>query len=539
MTQELFFDNFVLLYLSGLFFIMYAETHYSFKGIYSRLKKKEPEIIADAPTRVEPGSKIPVLILIKDAQLHPVFLEEIIIEITWNNQHVKKIFKYHKNIDERLWTDIIKIEIPIQHGELFLNVTFKLICRNKKLLVKNDNYKGLSHKPLKVKIPKTGLPKTKNWYYGEFHCHTNFTDDQVEFGAPLPVTKTMAEAIGLNFFCATDHSYDLDDHPENYLRKDPDLNKWQALWCEAKTLNRENDFVVVPGEEVSVGNHKNQNVHFLILNNPDFLPGDGDGAEKWFKNQPTASIAHTLKNSNSNSAAFAAHPAIKPPLLERLFIRRGKWEKPDLSHTGLHGLQIWNGNQEGFEEGKKQWIELLLSGKKVFISGGNDAHGNFNRFRQIGFPFLTMRENHHNIFGKIKTAVYLEEKLTLDSLLKAIKNGRMLITNGPFLDFKITSGSKSGRPGDTLKGNSFDLKVSCLSSPEFGELKELNIFWGDLQTKDEQLYKTIGEFKKAFEFDKIFSFYKPENPCYIRIELFSKSDEKEFKCLTNPIWIQG
>ena len=40
--------------LVSLLFLLYAETHYSFKGIYSRLKKKEPEIIADLPHRIDP-----------------------------------------------------------------------------------------------------------------------------------------------------------------------------------------------------------------------------------------------------------------------------------------------------------------------------------------------------------------------------------------------------------------------------------------------------------------------------------------------------
>lgn len=538
MIQELFFDNFALFYLSSIFFILYAETHYSFKGIYSRLKKKEPEIIADAPHRVEPGSEIPVLILVKDAHLHPVFLEEINIKLSSTKQQSEQVFYYQKKIDSQFWHDIIKLKTPIPNGDVFLDITLTLVCHNKKLLVKNDNYKCSSHEPLKVQIAKTNLPKTKNWHYGEFHCHTNFTDDQVEFGAPLAATKTMAEAIGLNFFCATDHSYDLDDQPDNYLQKDPELKKWKALWQEATKLNRENGFVIVPGEEVSVGNHKNQNVHFLILNNPEFLPGDGDGAESWLNNKPTSSIENTLKKSNSNSAAFAAHPAIKPPLLERLFIRRGKWEKPDLSHTGLHGLQIWNGNHEGFEDGKKDWIDLLLSGKKVFISGGNDAHGNFNRFRQIGFPFLTMQENHNNIFGEIKTAVFLEERLTLDSLLQAMKKGRMLITDGPFLDLKIISGNKIGRPGDTLKEDNLEIHIKCLSTPEFGSLHKLKIFLGNLETKSEKLFKTVGEFKEAFEFDKIISFNKSGKPCYLRAELFARSDKKEFCCLTNPIWIE-
>ncbi|MBN2089185.1 hypothetical protein JW964_06215, partial [candidate division KSB1 bacterium] len=54
--------------------ILYAETHYSFKCIYSRLKKNEPEIILDVPFRIEPDQAIPILLLCKDADVFPVFL---------------------------------------------------------------------------------------------------------------------------------------------------------------------------------------------------------------------------------------------------------------------------------------------------------------------------------------------------------------------------------------------------------------------------------------------------------------------------------
>jgi len=48
---------------------LYAETHYRFPYFFSLLRKNEPEIIADAPHRIEPGSPLPILILIKDAHL--------------------------------------------------------------------------------------------------------------------------------------------------------------------------------------------------------------------------------------------------------------------------------------------------------------------------------------------------------------------------------------------------------------------------------------------------------------------------------------
>ena len=50
---------------------LYAETHYRFKYFFSFLKKQEPELLADAPHRVEPGKDIPILILSKDADRYP------------------------------------------------------------------------------------------------------------------------------------------------------------------------------------------------------------------------------------------------------------------------------------------------------------------------------------------------------------------------------------------------------------------------------------------------------------------------------------
>ena len=80
MNQYLVDFNFPFLKL-GLLFLLYAETHYSFKGIYSRLKKKEPEIIADVPHRIKQGQPIPVLLLIKDADQHSIELNSVHINL--------------------------------------------------------------------------------------------------------------------------------------------------------------------------------------------------------------------------------------------------------------------------------------------------------------------------------------------------------------------------------------------------------------------------------------------------------------------------
>ena len=522
-------------------FLLYAETHYSFKGIYSRLKKMEPEIIADVPHRIKRGQPIPVLLLIKDAHQYPIELNSVHINLF--SKEKKEFFPFEFNtlkINEKFWHEIVEIqpnENLTEHCRV--DVTIKFSINGKTREVKNDNYTCSSHDSFGIYISESDLPKTKGWHFGEFHCHTNYTSDQVEFGAPLNASLQLAQAMGLTFFCATDHSYDLDDDPDNYLKNDPSHKKWHSFQEEARRLNLSNpSFIIIPGEEVSAGNSKNRNVHFLILNHPELLPGDGDSAEKWFRTKPNLFIKEILQKINSDSVAFAAHPGVKPPFLEWLLVRRGKWSLQDCSYSGLHGLQIWNGTDDGLTEGKSLWIELLLKGKRVFISGGNDAHGNFNRFRQVGFPFLTMRENHEHLFGKVRTGVFVEDTFSLPTLLKAFKNGRMLVTDGPFVELLVKNArSESARSGDCISGKNFKIDLTCLSSPEFGKLSELRIYKGDLINRKESLFKRVTNFSELFEYHEELKPVGNTAPSYIRAELYSKNEVGILKCFTNPIWL--
>jgi hypothetical protein len=219
-------------------------------------------------------------------------------------------------------------------------------------------------------------------------------------------------------------------------------------------------------------------------------------------------------------------------------LRRGKWQLNDCTDPRLHGLQIWNGSEKGLLEGKQLWIKLLLQGKRIFISGGNDAHGNFNRFRQIGFPFFTMREHHEHLFGQVRTGVFLENGLTLDAILEAFKHGRTIVTNGPFVDIGVKNEEgEVARWGDTISGNEFRISINCLSSPEFGHLKELRIYQGDLIEHHEYLLKLKNQFMSTFQHSEEMTVNKGPNPIYLRAELISERDGERLLCLTNPIWI--
>ncbi|MFQ5603669.1 MAG: CehA/McbA family metallohydrolase [bacterium] len=539
-----FFNGDVLHFLANslsLLILLYAEIHYSFKGIYSRLKMREPEILADLPHRIDNSAPLPVLLLIKDADRYPVILHSVEVEFLGKATGLTVQFHFQQlTVSEKLWHRVLHVEINQKaYGNCQVDVTIHCTIDNKPRTIKNDNYVSTGKKPFHVFISEEKLPAPQNWYYGDFHCHTRYTSDQVEFGAPMAAMIQLSKSLGLSFFCATDHSYDLDDEPDNFLKRDPRLTKWKNLQLEIAALNSAHpQFVIVPGEEVSAGNRRNQNIHCLILNNSEFLPGAGDSAEKWLRTKPDLSVAEILSRVQIDAVCFAAHPGTQPPFLQKWLVRRGIWQFEDLLHPNLHGLQIWNGTEEGLQKGKEWWVKLLLQGKRIYISGGTDAHGNFNRFRQIGFPFFTMRENHQHLFGSVRSCVYVRGSLSLNSLLQGIKNGRMIVTNGPFADILLKNEENENvGMGESLHGQEFRVNINCETTSEFGALDELKVFLGDLQQKQEYLIKTVKMFDGQNRFDLQFPIARKGFSGYIRVELFSKKLDKTFQCLTNPVWM--
>ena len=523
---------------------LYAETHYKFKGIYSRLFKKEPEIIADAPFRVEPGQPIPILILVKDAHRFPIEILDSLIEIKQNSILIsKQAIPLNITIfEDRYWHKIFYLERPPDiSGEIKIDVQIAIKINGKIKKYHCDNYRISSHQPLKVYLSKDPLPRFDNWYFGDFHYHSNFTEDQVEFGAPIAATVEMARAIGLNFFAVTDHSYDLDDFEDSWTKNDHNLPKWHKFWNEVNELNSQlSNFVILPGEEVSAGNHQNRNVHLLIINNKNFIHGKGDSAERWFQTKPDLSIEQILNQMDKEALAIAGHPEMPTPFLQWLLIRRGPWQWQDFQYPRLNGYQIWNGEYDGaFHEGSSNWVRLLLSGKKPGLVAGNDAHGNFNRFRQIGFPFFTFRENLSQLFGNMRTGIKIVEDFNKQNIIKTTKSNHSLVTNGPIIDFSIINEQgETVTIGDEIQGKQFVIKIKAKSTEEFGKLKLIHVLYGDLITKREIPLLTINKFSTPYYFNMEQNLPITSKRTYFRAELTTqKMDGKIARCLTNPIWI--
>jgi len=448
---------------------LYAETHYRFRFFpFSRYFRREPEIIFDAPFRVEPAAPIPLTLLIKDAHRYPIELEEISVALhsPASGELVERRIPLDRAMECSFWFDIFDLDVGhLPPGELLVKATLSYRVGKRRRRATSDNHPGLSHAPLRVFKAADPLPLLPGWIAGELHSHTSYGADYVEFGAPLEAIKRTAEALGHSFAAITDHSYNLDDLPDDYLNSDPDVVKWELLQEESARLNRKGGAQILAGEELSCRSSRGRNVHLIILGNREFLHGAGDGAERWFRTRSEFSVAEALDRIAPEAFAAAAHPLVPTPPLEWLLIRRGEWTGEDLLRPRLDGWQIANGDWGiDFQRGFAYWQERVKSGGPIpRLYGGNDAHGNFNRFRQVRLPMIRLVEGDRNVFGRVSTRLKSSASNS-DGIIAALKSAPLMISDGPSIDLEPAAEGM--------------VKVVWKSTEEFGAAASIRLFSG-------------------------------------------------------------
>ena len=210
--------------------LLYAETHYRFKYFFSLYKKSEPEIITDAPYRLDPDKPYPILLLIKDADRYPVELQSVKVTLSKDAKNIyTHTFEFSPiiKIQSHYWYKIFDIQfsgaLAAYFGTMFIDVEITTIQNGKVKITRNNNHRFTSKVPLKFYRSHTHLPQINGWIYGDAHTHSTYTEDQVEFGSPISAAPHLCKAMGLSFFGVTDHSFDLDDRIDNYLLHDPAL----------------------------------------------------------------------------------------------------------------------------------------------------------------------------------------------------------------------------------------------------------------------------------------------------------------------------
>ena len=505
----------------------------------------EPEIIADTPSRLAPGRSLPIMLLIKDADKYPIKLEHV--RISESDQQAV-LFDEEYNIDVAIdsWHRIIQLDQLPELETLKILVEIRYSIRGQRRTCIQNNLPGIPGEPFTVHQAGKPLPG-ENVLWGDLHHHTSWTEDMMEFGAPVEASVISANSFGLDFLALTDHSYDLDDEPGSWRTTDGELKKWHASRAKIGALSSRTDgLLLIPGEEVTVTSANHTNVHTLVLNHPEYLPGSGDGGERPLRTRSELTVTQLTARLDPDALAIAAHPYYQVPLLQRLIVRRNSWVQGDILNPRISGIQIMNGAlDKGFYRGRDAWIDLLLAGYRKYIYAGTDSHGDFNRFTGVKRPLISLIQRQANFLGCCRTGIVDQPSHSLADTIKALAAGRCQISSGPSIILRAKSGDKIAQMGEELAGDRFVLTVTCSSTPDFGSLDELRIYKGIIGASAEILSEVIDLTTTPYSFvwEKEITAVQPQ--AYYRAECTSRLPAAARSrhipiglALTNPIWVK-
>lgn len=382
---------------------------------------------------------------------------------------------------------------------------------------------------LRTRLNAPPLPEIANWYRGDLHYHSSFTDNPAERGHPLAVTKQAALHAGLRWIVLADHSTDL--NPARYDEELQELRKY-----------RDGRFLFVRGEEVTAASGKESlltTIHLVAVPSPDDpekgfpetagAPGavimTGDGSP----GAPALPLKDALRRiASAGGFAYAAHPfdPISP------ILRGGSWDpgadflSQDGSQlqTGLVGLEPWNrATSKTADEARDPlcirrdadpstcfqadmgadqyarlekaigmgWKPMLVKSLpsqasasspnfKMFLAAGSDAHGDFNYEATMdAVDFLSKPSRgvsgyaEDNALGKLSTVVYSPAGMGErgENVLAALRDGRSVLSNGPLLIAGFD------RDNDGVLDGSGDVGIGQEISSSLHELPPLSLAW--------------------------------------------------------------
>lgn len=521
--------------------IGYCETHFRFGKVSpSLLFRREPEIVVDCPARLVSHSDCPVMLLVNEIDEFPAEIQSLVLTIVSSGNYVKTVqfdsldqFEIEHPLQRK--AKLYHFSIPaatLRSGWNTIQAKVTAVVRGKTKIILNDNFPTASHDPFRIFVTDTPFPGSEKAIYGDFHAHSIHTQSPVEFGAPLETVALMGKASGLDFAAIVDHSYDLECMIENYRARDPHLGNWKM---QQRALPEDREFTLLVGEEISGRKSVGGVVHLGAMGHDSFIRGSGDGARIGYDrtSEPTLAEAAAAVVAE-NGITFAAHPGERTSLLQRIMLRRGNWNLADLSDSVTAFQGINGGFGKYWYVARKLWVKAILAGKHIPLVAGNDAHGDFNRYRAIGFPFLYVKDIPERFFGLGRTGLYTNNR-SKESIFDSVRRGKTFITDGPYL--AICCGEVSV-VGDTVSREE-SLTVQCESSEEFGELDQLFIIAGIYSSGEEKIWK-VNFSECSYSDIRIITGECMQSADYIRVELQTGVGKRHFssKAVTSPVWIR-
>jgi len=489
------------------------------------------EFILDAPHLISPGGKLPLLFEIRDADglgfaysfysvnlidknndnliVHTFSLEELGLPVVGTCFGTP-----YTTVDSHTWYKVVYIdpdEIGLtrdKNNKIVFSAEFDGSICGSDGDATPDNNNGI----LSVKLDSPSLPKLPNWLCGDVHYHSSYTDTKFvaslkgEFGAPLNATFSIVDILGLDWVTVTDHSNSFSRH------KDDELS-WGNFKNDCSLYNK-----CLVGTEINcdysqawwdVGLSGN---HLLAYNYNNYI--EDNFVDILSPNNPSCEIM-VSNVIGQGGFVYAAHPE---STMDPFGAIVSKWHNYSLP---FHGLQVWNEDiadiekgsirTQALEDGLKEWRNLLLTGRKIFISAGTDSHGDFN-----------------DKFGREYTCVHVPS-YSRQNIFNGLKNGNSFISNNGAIKFEINNkmvGESLQVPISTqipiqIQYNLVNSCYANISKGEIGGIEETLLY--------PNIYLPSGQLSSITRYDT------PIVDSYYRVECASQDGKS--RVYTNPIWV--
>jgi hypothetical protein len=235
--------------------------------------------------------------------------------------------------------------------------------------------------------------------------------------------KAQFQALGMDWFASTDHSYCIDTEADR-----------AAIVAEIEVLN-DNEFVCFPDLELSsdeLGPQRGLDLGDLFCLGGTPANHMGAHGVELFQSGGTSRLLgfcdlfeDVLAPFDENVATLRAHggfPVINHPA--GLFYSWNSFEATlGQESEGLHGVEIWSGAlQTGQDSNVGAWVDWLLAGRILYGYSGSDTHD--------------------NAFAFGANQVLLDEPFTPHNVQAALRRGHVYVSNGPVLVFELAFGGQ-------------------------------------------------------------------------------------------------
>lgn len=471
----------------------------------------EPDVVADAPVRVEPGvGRIPVLCLLRRGgpliylgwrsgfEAHRIELQSVdpmiasgagreggaiqplpfLDALGARHQALEGIFA----ADWHTWLYVDRADLKAYEGR---TVEIRVLVDGRPA---TRTLHGVDRAQLLVELGTRARPAPGGWWRGDQHVHTELTDNSNEYGLPLDGYPELLRARGLDYVAFTDHAYDLRPGSWALVRE----------LC-SRVPGKAVEIPCVAGEELHVAVKDfflpsvtvDHSAHLLVLDPPRLLQTGRsllnayaptrtllDVAEDLERMAEQATASQHEEDAEKSPAVILAHPYGDGPEPE-------SWDADMASSSRLaavaHGIEVLNGahyirygtrvvGHRFSARAIDLWVRHLIDGRMLSAIGNSDAH-----CMEVGVGFTYIRAAADGSAEKSPEPA---------AVVDAIKGSRTVASSGPFVTLQAFRENQliGSGPGAGISPGPVEVVVAWApeDGTEHGEVFRVELYWGVL-----------------------------------------------------------